>query len=752
VGDLGKDQTARLTYTAELTDEAKILWGKGQVLKGVSNKAKATTPKDGDEENEADVQRNDITDFDTTVSKKVTKREEDHMEWKVTLQVPKEGGNYYVEDRPYFTDKKSGKDILLKINDISAKIEGTDETIPCSAEFLNDEKWPMYSIVFGADALAQTDLWQKRALSSLPSRADNYKVEITYTTPYEKADGTEWENAPAPGNTIKNDVIFGEDSRSVSAKIPYAPKCVKNLDRSKDAESDFWAHDRKIPGTRKEIKEGKTVQTYRYYIELDSEKIGLDQAVVTDSYSPNLTLFQDEFCDREMILVWYDWDINDTVGPYGGGGNVLIQNKDVSVDEKNHTFTVDLTDYISKINASNGGSAAYTYRLYYAMELNEEVANQFTTAEGVEISNEAVIAYDGGPGVKASAPKVTYKNYPIKKEMLEEPESKNDYKGTFKITVTALENLLQDGNLVIEDKFTNLDLSLNSIKVFSGAEELAKENYLIKVIGDNHVQIIIKNVSKGSVYSITYDAEVVGEISKEVDYSNEASIPGNSGYMDLVETRVDSYQLSGSYVGTNVYTLQISKFDNEDANKKLSGAEFHVYEEKSDGEVILLTDKDKPLVTNENGTFARPFSPSGQSASGRVFEAFTQYYLQEVKAPEGYRLEKDKKFYFYFRDDSNDADLNEKEKDLKGKRLLRTSTGIPVFEIGNDRNENNQEETVSVTGKKTWNDGGNRSKKRPEKISIQLLKNGEPMEGQRQEVSVTDKDEGSWSFDKLPKY
>ncbi|MDO5147534.1 MAG: Cna B-type domain-containing protein, partial [Eubacteriales bacterium] len=121
----------------------------------------------------------------------------------------------------------------------------------------------------------------------------------------------------------------------------------------------------------------------------------------------------------------------------------------------------------------------------------------------------------------------------------------------------------------------------------------------------------------------------------------------------------------------------------------------------------------------------------------------TPYTLHEVSAPEGYELAPDTKFQL--KEDGTVEILDKNETatviDEEGRLV-----------IGDKRTETVEEETVSVTGKKTWNDGGNRSKKRPEKIFIQLLKNGEPMEGQRQEVTVTDKDEGSWSFDKLPKY
>ena len=57
-------------------------------------------------------------------------------------------------------------------------------------------------------------------------------------------------------------------------------------------------------------------------------------------------------------------------------------------------------------------------------------------------------------------------------------------------------------------------------------------------------------------------------------------------------------------------------------------------------------------------------------------------------------------------------------------------------------------ETTSVSGSKTWNDNNNQDGKRPESITINLVKNGEVYKT----VTVTEEDNWSWSFDNLPKY
>ncbi len=57
-------------------------------------------------------------------------------------------------------------------------------------------------------------------------------------------------------------------------------------------------------------------------------------------------------------------------------------------------------------------------------------------------------------------------------------------------------------------------------------------------------------------------------------------------------------------------------------------------------------------------------------------------------------------------------------------------------------------ETVNVSGTKTWNDDGNRDGKRPEAITVNLLKNGNIIDT----ITVTEAQGWSWSFEALPRF
>ena len=57
-------------------------------------------------------------------------------------------------------------------------------------------------------------------------------------------------------------------------------------------------------------------------------------------------------------------------------------------------------------------------------------------------------------------------------------------------------------------------------------------------------------------------------------------------------------------------------------------------------------------------------------------------------------------------------------------------------------------ELISIQGKKTWKDDNNKDKKRPQEITINLLKNGKQIASKK----VTEADDWKWSFENLDKY
>ncbi len=86
------------------------------------------------------------------------------------------------------------------------------------------------------------------------------------------------------------------------------------------------------------------------------------------------------------------------------------------------------------------------------------------------------------------------------------------------------------------------------------------------------------------------------------------------------------------------------------------------------------------------------------------------------------------------------------EEEAVGNGYVTSITG--THETGYTVINSRTPEMVAVEGSKTWNDTGNQSGKRPDSITIRLLKNG----SQTDSKTVNEDSGWSWSFTDLPKY
>lgn len=139
-------------------------------------------------------------------------------------------------------------------------------------------------------------------------------------------------------------------------------------------------------------------------------------------------------------------------------------------------------------------------------------------------------------------------------------------------------------------------------------------------------------------YTLIYDASVRSTSENQSSYQNTAEI-------DLFgKTRnVDSGALSlpAAAVSAVTYNATLVKQDSEDAEKRLEGAKFALYQAVEEGEDILMAE----YTTDQNG-IAEVVT---DTSIGVIFNAHVLYYLTEIEAPDGYKLDS-KKHYFWFCD------------------------------------------------------------------------------------------------------
>lgn len=86
------------------------------------------------------------------------------------------------------------------------------------------------------------------------------------------------------------------------------------------------------------------------------------------------------------------------------------------------------------------------------------------------------------------------------------------------------------------------------------------------------------------------------------------------------------------------------------------------------------------------------------------------------------------------------------EADVSGYQSAVTGDADSGFVVTNTQ-------TTTVSGTKTWDDGDNRDKKRPESITINLnVRNSDGVDEMLKSKTVTAEDNWAWSFTNLPKY
>ena len=210
------------------------------------------------------------------------------------------------------------------------------------------------------------------------------------------------------------------------------------------------------------------------------------------------------------------------------------------------------------------------------------------------------------------------------------------------------------------------------------------------------------NNIKGEGYLIKYDVKLsYTPVNQEA--VNNRIIGEKNSQIFLNAVIKATYQQSGGEANGYNYTIKIHK-ESEDG-QNLKGAVFEVIRNSSHAKVGEIT-------TDSNGN---------GSLGGLLKDNYT---IREKKAPEGYI--------------PLDSDIHVTPADFGAdKAVLKT--------IKNKKNPK-----IDICGEKTWDDANNQDKKRPDKITVILLANGNPI----QNPDVKPDENGKWKyiFKNLPKY
>ena len=557
--------------------------------------------------------------------------------WKVTIHVPASGMKFWFSDQVQQVTNNNGDwSRYGEIDPDSINITGTDKYY--YQPEIDGRKTTGY-LFFGADVGSQNTIQLNQANSQLPASINGaYDVIITYDTwnkYYKDQDRNEQASMDADAevkNTIK---INGSKEVGASGIIPGDLKVEKVQTSNYHYYDNYYAN---------------TSENLCYVIKIDTTRSGLGSGKVTvyDSHSKGL-----QYIDKSAAVM----RSTSTYSTYGTEQNddekAWVNDGIESVTENGNKITFNLRNLNEK--ASDG--RPYIYFLYYRMKVDD---NLTTSSEGMSLDNTAVIKSEDSREATTNTVSYNYKKPLLGKNQI---SLSNGYRAQFEITVPSATKYMTNGNLIVQDEYSNnllIDNSSFGVTDQNGTPLSAGTEYSVTQ-NANGMQIEIKNAIDGNTYKIVYEAFVVGAPGAVINYTNTAYIPGHEEQYFKYTNSVTKNQVSGGSVGVQSYKFSIFKSGSDDQAVGLEGAEFTLYQ----GERVL-TDKIKTGKDGKTGEI------QSSDLNGHIMEPYVQYRLRETKAPDEYQILSED-IYFYFTNDSkSENDIS--SLGLKGTALYTGQT------------------------------------------------------------------------------
>lgn len=204
----------------------------------------------------------------------------------------------------------------------------------------------------------------------------------------------------------------------------------------------------------------------------------------------------------------------------------------------------------------------------------------------------------------------------------------------FKTTITAKKGAQ---SYELHDEMSKgLTLNPNSIKVQVGGSDLAAENYTIKTTGLNDdcdfeiefAQSYLDTIAADTDIVVTYTAVVNEDVEVfDVPNTNKTKLKFGDEHRD--ETTWDE---------TKTYTYKVDVVKTDGSNEVLDGAQFKLYDAKTGGNEIKLVDEGNGVyrLAKDGETGVEYITTVNGELEIKGFDANTNYYLEETKAPDGY--------------------------------------------------------------------------------------------------------------------
>ncbi len=398
---------------------------------------------------------------------------------------------------------------------------------------------------------------------------------------------------------------------------------------------------------------------------------------------------------------------------------------DQSTNKVTFTFTPGYNktdgDWQTNRNHPNGAIA-----VYYAVDItNDEFWNDLKN-ESKEYSN--LLEYEG---------KEQKQETKVERETQVVTKSGKQIKNTTKIEYTVNINpagkdldpnsdkiVLKD-ELELDNKYSAY-IDASSLKLYE--YDSSKENNRGNLIDSSRYQVQMD--TQKNVLTITLSDELACVLVYQYDFDVGNAATPRIGNKVVLQGEFSSndytvINTTDSSAGVVRGKMSIFKVDSKDYSKTLPGAKFRlsVFNPETSQWDVKKDGNSEEFVTNENGEIS--FAGSNKN---KFLSAFNLYRVEEIEAPEGYKLNKNPYYFSIYQADikktKQDAIDEMNKKDISNKSGINLYTDVLFVPNNKEISMYIPNDSNSIYVKKVWVDSENKeTKNHPSSIELNLMQN-----------------------------
>lgn len=497
---------------------------------------------------------------------------------------------------------------LTLINDnFNSQLNGTNELLLTAKEDISLGNEKVYMII-------------KSEPSELPSPTNNRDTKTYKNSIYIKEDGEYVSEIPAEKTLYTSPKILKE----LGQVFKYDGTIVTTLQIGADKKNNGDADPNKIATKLLDNSKGVFI-SWAFKVNYDGQLSG-DYDVIDDipdgmefSYM-RVKWHGDEDAASKVTSKTIDnpgsgWEFRENDSP---NDNKKSEHTIYYVSKDKKRTMIRLGEFVSKsIRDNNSVDVQVVCRVTDPQVLLGAQPNNFI--------NKVTLQKDG-KDIATSSSKVPVQLTKTDKNIDKQLAETNGQKLKFEINTNQLGQTLptnDNGELTLVDKLgDNLKLDTTSVKVFnSNNEELTNckksyQNNILEIKIPNNIPI-----------KITYTATVNAKPGDSVNIANTAYWKGYSEKGGGTVQHSYSYNVSGTIGASSVVNFKLTKQDENDMDKVLSGATFKIEKCTFDEYGKMTTSEISTPTTGNDGTIAQNLQYD------------TLYRITETKAPDGYVLD-----------------------------------------------------------------------------------------------------------------